>query len=898
MAIITGAWTTWVPAPGNDMYKRRMRLVATVDVAEAMPAASKVKVKGKIVLELAGSPSLVDPANVFTTSGSLLGKTSKSVPLNVPAQKTQILMTFDKDVTMGPLPTGMTIGAALAGVETMGVSPAVLTGTITIPGALPASAARPAAPTGLTVSRRSDREYVIGYTASATVQAPIVSVKFFRQDYLTGVTTQIGSAKWGAGTGTASGGITDKGTVAQNRYRWGVATVNSYGQSATTWTGWFKTTPTGPQGAWLGRNGQNVTGSWQKPFVPEMLPDPSTLWDRLEFRAQYGSSAAAWGAWENLGSQILSKTWTPTQPVVRFQVRSVVTEGGTTLYGPPSTSAWILALAKPNKPKMTGPVKAQAVGSVPITWIHNPVDGSGQLGYELRWRVDAGGWTVLTGTTALSRSVTLPAGAIEVQVRTKGEHSDFSDWSDTLAFVVAELPTFTITSPPSGGLTDVNRLTMTFEYGDAAGAPMASYEVQLTQAGVVIETYTLKGLILVDQLDTILKNGVTYTARARATSGYGLTSTWSQIVVNAVFSTPRRPAITQSMWDEDQGVVTLTLSPGEEYTQLLPNVQGEDTLATALLNEPNPIIMYPPGGAISAPGFAGPFVYDTPVRLRLAQQVRVEAGQQFRARTFVTLGGDARFRWSMVSGEEYGTEERVTTSPTHYAGGWSEFLWTASAGDEIVTVYLEVWGYLNEGQFFSAELTSLYYLNFGADADRIRLERSLDDGSTWHPIANDLPTSSAFIDWTVPQNLDPPAKYRPVGLSVVGVEAIGSTVTVETPSLLVWLNSDDGLAVPLRLELGIPTTFDQDVVFEHYFGDKAETAYFGTLDAASVQLEGAIVDRPHEKQLRAMQRRTFWYRDPVCRSFRAAFDQGLTINWRTDEVASVSVSVKEVNDGD
>ncbi len=471
---ITGPWTTWIENPSVSLYARRMRLVASIDVPEALPGQTTVRVQGRIVLELQGQPTLVDGSTTFTTSGGLLGTTSAAKSINVSSSAPQPLLIIDKVVSLVPTERGLSIGAALAGAEAMGISPAVLTGSITIPAALPPSAALPSAPSSVGRARVSDTNHTISYTATSTTGSPIERVRIWRQNYLSGAQTLIGEPKWTA-TGTATGGITDKGTSMGGRYRWGVATVNKHGQSAVIWSAWIKTTPTGPVWARLARAGSQVTGTWQRGvYLPGM--NQASLWDRLEIRYQYDSADAAWTGWTSLGSQALSHTWTPASAVVRFEVRAVTTEGAT-LYSAAARSDWIVALTQPGRPTWTQPTKPQLAGSSMIFgWTHRSIDGTLQGAYELRWRVDGGSWTTLTGTTAATRSATLPAGEIEAQVRTRGEHVTYSDWSDTLTFVSAYPPTVQILSPAPGTLTDVNRLTVQLGYADPADAPMVSAE--------------------------------------------------------------------------------------------------------------------------------------------------------------------------------------------------------------------------------------------------------------------------------------------------------------------------------------------------------------------------------------------------------------------------------------
>lgn len=898
---IAGAWTTWVTPPGS-LYSRRMRLVCSVDVPQAMPGATKVVVTGRIVLELQGQPALQDPSTTFTTSGGLLGVTSAAKSISVSSSASQTMLVIERSVSLKSTPQGLTIGAALAGAEAMGVSPAVLTGTVTIPAALPASAALPAAPNSVSRSRVSDTNHTVSYSVTSTTVAPVEKVRIWRQSFLGGQVL-IGEPKWTAATGTATGGITDKGTAGGGRYRWGVATVNRHGQSTITWSAWIKTTPSSPLLARLERSGSQVTGAWSRgAYMPGM--DLSSLWDRQEIRYQYDSDTAAWTGWTSLGSQVTTHTWTPTNPRVRFEVRAVTTEG-VTLYSTAARSPWITALTNPRKPRWTGPDRPQLVGTVLLKWIHQPVDGTRQTAFELRWRVDGGGWTTVTGTTTPIAAVNLPAGEIEAQVRTRGDYVGYSDWSDPLTFVVAYPPTVQIVSPTPGVLTDVNRLTVELAYADPAGAPMVSAEVQLVRSGAVLETKVVSGAATSVTLAERLRNTDTYTVSARVVSGYGLESEWASATFTSSFTTPARPGIGAAIWTEELGVTDISLLAGEATEeQLLPNVDGadQDWVQSLVDWTPGAILLggMPPGSEYGI-GLEGDQIPATPKQVRIAHLVDITPGAIYRGSVHLVLygSGSLQWRWHMLTKPRVndGSLTETVGPATSLASGVQTWEWTAGPDDEQAYVYIDVWGTVPADTFLAIGKATLTRLNPGAMGDHVRLERSLDGGQTWDTLADRLPPLGAFTDWTVPLNLLPPALYRPVAVSVVGVEAVGREVEVETPSQAVWLNADDGTSVAIELELGIPADFGQDVVFEEYFGRDVATAHFGPARSTSIQVQGTVIERSMERALLGFQRRTFWYRDPVGRAFRAALDAQLNIGW-TSQAGAVSMTVREVANAD
>lgn len=127
-------------------------------------------------------------------------------------------------------------------------------------------------------------------------------------------------------------------------------------------------------------------------------------------------------------------------------------------------------------------------------------------------------------------------------------------------------------------------------------------------------------------------------------------------------------------------------------------------------------------------------------------------------------------------------------------------------------------------------------------AETYRVERSIDGGTTWQVIADGLPAGSGVIDTRVPLNID--AQYRAVAISDLDVEALSETVVVETTSLDVWLNAEDGTTAMLRLNMTIRHSHQHDVVYEHYMddsGDGLPTAHFGTAHTTDASASGTIV---------------------------------------------------------
>src|SRR5690606_12604831 len=92
-------------------------------------------------------------------------------------------------------------------------------------------------------------------------------------------------------------------------------------------------------------------------------------------------------------------------------------------------------------------------------------------------RLDGGAWTTVSGTTDQSRSITMPLGVTEWQVRTKGVHPDWGPWSAVATFTVIDLPVVTVTQPDT--LLDRPTIIVEWGYEQAQSRPQSSWELEL-----------------------------------------------------------------------------------------------------------------------------------------------------------------------------------------------------------------------------------------------------------------------------------------------------------------------------------------------------------------------------------------------------------------------------------
>lgn len=208
-------------------------------------------------------------------------------------------------------------------------------------------------------------------------------------------------------------------------------------------------------------------------------------------------------------------------------------------------SAWIVSekvttICPPAAPTLTSPsnVWNTADGGVAFAWRHNPLDGSSQTAYQLRYARNGGTWTTLSGTTAQTRTVSISSftvgDSVSWQVRTKGADASYSDWAQAQAFNVYSPPTVTITSP--GATITSMPISLTATYSDMAGFACQAATVSLTKDGRTLysESATIGGASITSSLDVsefLPTNGETYTVVVAARSSSGL-----QTTANATFT--------------------------------------------------------------------------------------------------------------------------------------------------------------------------------------------------------------------------------------------------------------------------------------------------------------------------------------------------------------------------
>ncbi|MEZ5110927.1 MAG: fibronectin type III domain-containing protein [Microbacteriaceae bacterium] len=385
-------------------------------------------------------------------------------------------------------------------------------------------------PTGLSATRVSDAQVALTWTRVGSYASVIV-----QRSTDDGPWQQVGVA------GVDATAFTDTTTGPNRKYVYRVAGTTGAGQSGWSATGTVFTTPAAPTGVSAERSGSDIRVS------AAGVPPYATSFDVRD-----GGTVVASG---------VSLPWTHAAPNPAvphaYEVRGKV---GALVGAWSVVSNTVQLISPPNAPIGLAPNGAVRASDelVRFSWVHNPVDSSAQTVYELRHRVGAAAWTVLTGTTDQFRDVSLGVASHDWQVRTKGTHPDWSPWSATAGVEVIDRPGVAVVQPDTDW--DASILPVEWSWLQGQGRPQSAWQVELSQAGAVVETREGSGPAVTATFTTRLSEGA-WTVRVRAATG-DVWSVWASEMFTVTFDPPAAPVLTGA-WDEGQGGVNLTVGPGD-----------------------------------------------------------------------------------------------------------------------------------------------------------------------------------------------------------------------------------------------------------------------------------------------------------------------------------------------
>jgi hypothetical protein len=370
-------------------------------------------------------------------------------------------------------------------------------------------------PSGLTATRVSDTQVNLSWTnPSKSYEAMCIEVS-----------TDGGSWSEVVALFNTSSSLTWNGAAPDHSYRFRIRTYYKANYSAYhTLSGTITMAPASPSSmSTAAAGGTSVTVT---------LANSSPVATGIEWQTTTGdpSDESAWSASTSVSGSPVTQFTASLGGVGYIRVRNVNSVGA---------SAWLVSeqvvtITPPNPPTLRSPASGaydSSQGDIVFSWLHNPLDGSAQTAYQLRYAKNGGSWTTLSGTTASSRTVALSGfsvgDSVTWQVRTKGADASYSGWSASQTFTVYTAPSVSITSP-TGTITGMP-VTVSSTYSDMAGFSCVSSSLALKRDGRTLYTEDMGGSMsaTITQGEFLPENGASYTLEVTVRSSSGLTASSS-----------------------------------------------------------------------------------------------------------------------------------------------------------------------------------------------------------------------------------------------------------------------------------------------------------------------------------------------------------------------------------
>lgn len=425
--------------------------------------------------------------------------------------------------------------------------------TITVP-ARPFQLPNP--PHTVTATKYNDAKTTVAWTSDYTDAAggyPWANVYVERWDNVTAVWYQI------ATLGSSATSYTDTTTRKDREYAYRVRAKNSSGFSTyATSNHVFTTVEPHASVAWE-KATTDVVISWVQAST---LPVATQVWEKS------GSDAFALVATVAAGTA----TWTHVAPnpavTHRYALLPVLTGAPSTVYTYSTVVQLLTAPLAPTSLAPSGVTVDPDADTIIAAWAHNPVDGTAQTAYEHQIK-ESGGAYASSGTIAsatASRTLSgLARGKTYVhQVRTKGQHADWSPWSAEESFTTGARPESSITYPTADD-HGKSSLDAAWTFYDLESHAHTASRVELLQGSSVVYAATL-GAVTTHTLAFVLTNATGYTFRARVQDASGLWSAWAEVEFDTAFVPPTTPTVTGAFDPADGSIVLAIANPDADGT--------------------------------------------------------------------------------------------------------------------------------------------------------------------------------------------------------------------------------------------------------------------------------------------------------------------------------------------
>lgn len=387
---------------------------------------------------------------------------------------------------------------------------------------------------------------------------------------------------------------------------------NVSGELSWSSTGWTDTSTQPNKTYWYRHAARNPRGLSAWAYAPETIyTTPAAPTDATATKLADGSiqvtatNRAPQGVAFAIDDSPDGVTWTrvatdvslpwihaaPTTTVTHRYRVSVRVPDGSLWSAWSATSNIIQLLAKPNRPTGLTPAVAARGEVITARWTPQPVDGTPQQAYELRHRLTgAGVWATTGAVSSSSASKAFGTGDyaadFEWQVRTKHQHVDWSDWSETRVTSVTARPAVTLVAPSAGATITSGTLTVQGGYFQADSLPLASWRATLRRAGIDLQTLsgsTLAGLAQI-AFTPVMLNDTTVSVSMEVQSSAGLWSTLQEWTWPVVFIAPLPPEV-EILWDADRAACSIQVigTDGAEGPAGTPTASTHEVWADGVL---------------------------------------------------------------------------------------------------------------------------------------------------------------------------------------------------------------------------------------------------------------------------------------------------------------------------
>lgn len=424
----------------------------------------------------------------------------------------------------------------------------------------------PSAPTGLSVSRNSDTSQTISWTRNSSSDQPYTNLYLYRYDNYTGAYYLKATL---SGSSTS---YTDTSTAANRYYKYKVRAKNAAGYSSYATEDDINTTPAAPTNIVATRVTTTVEITWD---------DNSSNETTFTLQRKTSTDGITWGSYSTLSSSIAanSESYTDNSPgnYNQYKIRSDTTNP--VLNSSYIESSVVVILVYPNPPTSVEPVNYEAIdidGPIPVTWVHNPQDGSSQTFFSIRFRVFGGAWSLYVNKYARTAgysnvsTASFAVGKWEYEVRTWGAATTGGETSDGSGYYEGSgytLGSFTLSTVPDGTITDPNgiddyaysTLTCTWSYTQAESNLQIQYICKLyDENDILLETNQASNADLETTFSTRLSNDTDYSVTLTVQESTGLWSDIDTVEFTTDFYTPSQPTLTIEEGQEGTAVITIT----------------------------------------------------------------------------------------------------------------------------------------------------------------------------------------------------------------------------------------------------------------------------------------------------------------------------------------------------